>query len=159
MKTVNLKDKDIAAFLSREKDVTEKVLQKMIDTLLPLSYDNAILDIYYSARGEWECKYYNCTTDDVYFLHSAVSLSEAVIQLFFTLVEEGVVFVESSTADIIRKDGKTSVFVPSNSSECDWCCIARDTCKKTCQFFGKGGFFINGLSLDLKDKENGKEPN
>lgn len=73
MKKIDLKDKDIAAFLSREKDVTKKMLQKMIDTLVPLSYyDNAILDIYYSARGEWECKYYNCTTGDTYFLHTDV---------------------------------------------------------------------------------------
>lgn len=157
MKTVDLKDKDIVAFLSREKDVTEKVLQKMIDTLLPSSYDNASLDIYYSARGEWECKYYNSMNDDVYFPHSSVSLSEAVIQLFFTLVEEGVVLVEGSTADIIRKDGETYAFVPSDNSECDWCCIARDACKKACLFFGKGGFFIDKLLLDLKDKENGNK--
>lgn len=157
MKRIDLKDKDIAAFLSREKDVTEKMLQKMIDTLLPSSYDNAILDIYYSARGEWICKYYNNVSDDVYFPHSAVSLSEAVIQLFFTLVEEGVVLVEGSTADIIRKDGKTFVFIPSNNSECDWCCIARDTCKKACLFFGKGGFFIDRLLLNSKDKEDGNE--
>lgn len=157
MKIINLKDKDIAAFLSREKDVTEKALQKMIDTLLPSSYDNAILDIHYSARGEWVCQYHNNTTGDKYFLHADVWLSEAVIQLFFTLVEEGVVLVEGPTADIIRKDGKTCVFVPSNNSECDWCCIARAICKKACLFFGKGGFFIDKLLLDLKDKENGTE--
>ena len=157
MKRVDLKDKDIAAFLSREKDVTEKALQKMIDTLLPSSYDNAILDIHYSARGEWECQYYNSTTGDKYFLHADVWLSEVVIQLFFTLVEEGVVLVEGPTADIIRKDGKAFAFVPSNNSECDWCCIARDTCKKACLFFGKGGFFIDKLLLTSKDKENGTE--
>lgn len=157
MKRVDLKDKDIAAFLSREKDVTESLLQKMIDTLLPSSYDNAILDIHYSARGEWECQYYNSTTGDKYFYHANVWLSEAVIQLFFTLVEEGVVLVEGSTADIIRKDGEAFVFVPSDNPECDRCCITRDTCKQACQFFEKGGFFIEKLLLDLKDKENGNE--
>lgn len=157
MKKVDLKDKDIAAFLSREKDVTEEALQKMIDTLLPLLYDNATLDIHYSARGEWECQYYNSTTDDKYFLHANVWLSEAVIELFFTLVEENVVLVEGSTADIIRKDGKTFAFIPSNNSECDRCCIARYTCKKACLFFRKGGFFINKLLLSSKDKENGNE--
>lgn len=157
MKRIDLKDKDIAAFLSREKDVIEKALQKMIDTLLPSSYDNAILDIHYSARGEWECQYYNSTTGDKYFLHADVWLSEAVIQLFFTLVEEGVVLVEGSTADIIRKDGKTFAFVPSNSPECDRCCLARYECKKACLFFKKGGFFIDKLLLSLKDKENGNE--
>ena len=157
MKKIDLKDKDIAAFLSREKDVTEKMLQKMIDTLAPSSYDNAILDIHYSARGEWECQYYNSVTGDKYFLHTSVWLSEAVIQLFFTLLEEGVVFVERSTADIIRKDGKMFAFVPSNNPECDRCCLARYACKKTCLFFGKGGFFIDKLLLDLKDKQNGTE--
>lgn len=157
MKTVNLKDKDIAAFLSREKDVTEKALQKMIDTLLPSSYDNAILDIYYSARGEWECQYYNSTTGDKYFFHANVWLSEAVIQLFFTLVEEGVVLVEGSTADIIRIDGETCAFVPSNNPECNRCCLARDSCKQLCLFFEKGGFFIDKLLLDLKDKKDGDE--
>lgn len=157
MKTVNLKDKDIAAFLSREKDVTEKVLQKMIDTLLPSSYDNAILDIYYSARGEWECKYYNSTTGDEYFPHADVWLSEAVIQLFFTLVEEGVVLVEGSTADIIRIDGEMCVFVPSNNPECDRCCLERAACKKVCLFFEKGGFFIDKLLSSSKDKEDGNE--
>lgn len=157
MKTVNLKDKDIAAFLSREKDVTEKALQKMIDTLLPSSYDNAILDIYYSARGEWECQYYNSTTGDKYFFHANVWLSEAVIQLFFTLVEEGVVLVEGSTADIIRIDGETCAFVPSNNPECDRCCLERAACKQTCLFFEKGGFFIDKLLLDLKDKKDGNE--
>lgn len=157
MKKVDLKNKDITAFLSREKDVTEKVLQRMIDTLLPSSYDNAILDIHYSTRGEWICQYHNSVTGDMYFLHANVWLSEAVIQLFFTLVEEGVVLVEGSTVDIIRKDGEAFVFVPSNNPECDWCCIARDACKKACLFFGKGGFFIDRLLLDLKDKENGNE--
>lgn len=157
MKTVNLKDKDIAAFLLREKDVTEELMQKMIDTLLPLSYDSAILDIRYSARSEWECKYYSSMTGDEYFLHSNVWLSEAVIQLFFTLVEEGIVLVKGSTADIIRKDGKTYAFVPSDSTECDRCCLARDTCRKACLFFGKGGFFIDKPLSDLKDKEDGKE--
>lgn len=67
MKKIDLKDKDIADFLSREKDVTENALQKMIDTLLPLSYyNNATLDIHYSARGAWECQYYNSTTGDKY---------------------------------------------------------------------------------------------
>ena len=157
MKTVNLKDKDIAAFLTREKDVTEKALQKMIDTLLPSSYYNAILDIHYSARGEWECQYYNSTTGDKYFLHADVWLSEAVIQLFFTLVEEGMVLVEGSTADIIRKDGKMYTFIPSNNPECNRCCLVRDTCKPACMFFRKGGFFIDKLLLDLKDKEDGTE--
>lgn len=157
MKTVDLKDKDILAFLSREKDVTEKMLQKMIDTLLPSSYDNATLDIYYSERGEWVCQYYNSTTSDKYFPHADVWLSEAVIQLFFTLVEENVVLVERSTADIIRKDGKTFAFIPSNNPECDRCCLARYECKKTCLFFGKGGFFIDKLLLDLKDKGNENE--
>ena len=157
MKKVDLKDKDITAFLSREKDVTEKVLQKMIDTLLPSVYNNAILDIHYSARGEWECQYYNATTGDTYFLHANVWLSEAVIQLFFTLVEENVVLVEGSTADIIRIDGETYIFVPSNNPECDRCCIARDSCKQACLFFGKGGFFIDKLILSLKDEENGNE--
>lgn len=66
------------------------------------------------------------------------------------------VLVEGSTADIIRKDGKTCAFIPSNNPECDWCCIARDTCKKACQFFGKGGFFIDRL-LNSKDKEDEDE--
>ena len=157
MKTVDLKDKDIAAFLSREKDVTEKALQKMIDTLLPSSYDNAILDIHYSARGEWVCQYYNSTTSDKYFPHADICLSEAVIQLFFTLVEEGVVLVEKSTVDIIRKDGKIYAFVPSNNPECNRCCLIRDTCKPACIFFRKGGFFIDKLVLDLKDKKDGNE--
>lgn len=157
MKRVDLKDKDIAAFLSREKDVTEKALQKMIDTLLPSSYDNAILDIYYSARGEWECQYYNSTTGDKCFFHANVWLSEAVIQLFFTLVEEGVVLVEGSTADIIRIDGETCAFVPSNNPECDRCCLERAACKQTCLFFEKGGFFIDKLLSSSKDKEDGNE--
>ena len=157
MKKVDLKDKDIAAFLTREKDVTEKALQKMIDTLLPSSYYNAILDIHYSARGEWECQYYNSTTGDKYFFHANVWLSEAVIQLFFTLVEENVVLVEGSTVDIIRRNGKTFAFVPSNNPECNRCCIARAVCKKACLFFGKGGFFIDKLILSLKDEENGNE--
>lgn len=155
MKTVNLKDKDIAAFLSREKDVTESVLQKMIDTLLPSSYDNAILDIHYSARGEWECKYYNSMNGDEYFFHADVRLSEVVIQLFFTLVEEGVVLVEGSTADIIRIDSETCAFVPSNNPECNRCCLERDSCKQLCLFFGKGGLFIDKLLSDLKGKKDG----
>lgn len=157
MKKIDLKNKDVMSFLLREKDVTEELMQKMIDTLLPLSYDSAILDIRYSARSEWECKYYSSMTGDEYFLHSNVWLSEAVIQLFFTLAELGVVLVKGSTADIIRKDGKMYAFVPSDSTECDRCCLARDACRKTCLFFGKGGFFIDKLLSDLKDKEDGKE--